>query len=215
MSRRRKVLLYVGVLLVGGVVLALILAALSGNGLAGIRFLRFQKDTGITPMSTPTDLPPASTETLFPTLELPTPESLIPLIETWTSAPTGVAESQPGYSARLDYDASLWALTLDELGSPALVHRQIPYCQLAPAAGRGLPRGWQVDDQFRDNGPVQFEGVTVSQNGVLQFINYFGGDGIILTGFQLSFQEQVDECVRAAETILATLSSTLAPVSNP
>jgi hypothetical protein len=216
MSRRQRVWLLAIVLLVGGASLGWWLLAAPGSGLAGIRFLRFQKDTNVTPMATPTNLPPAPTETLLPTLELPTPESLTPLILEWVSAPTYVAESQPGYAARLQYDDSLWAMTVDELGSPALVHRQIPYCQIAPAAGRGLPRGWQqTDDQFRYIGPVQFEVVTISQNGVTQFANYFGGDGITLTGFQVSFQSQMDECLRAAETVLATLSSTSAPISNP
>lgn len=191
-------------------------AALSGDGLAVLRFLRFQKDTQVTPLATPTNLPPAPTETLIPTLELPTPESLTPLFLDWVSAPTYVAESQPGYAARLTYDDSLWAMTQDELGMPALIHRQIPYCQIAPAAGRGLPRGWQqMDDQFRYVGSIQFEVVTIGQNGTAQFVNYFGGDNIILTGFQVSFQSQTNECIQAAETVLATLTSTDAPVSNP
>ena len=163
-----------------------------------------------TPLTTPTDLPPTPTETLPPTPELPTPASLTQALETWSGAPTYVAESQPGLYFSVEYDGSSWALTEDELGSPALVHRHIPYCQIAPVGGRGLPAGWTVDDQFRAVGEVQYEVVTASQDGVVQFVNYFSG-GAVQTGFQVTFQEQRDECLQAAEAVLATLTSVPAP----
>jgi hypothetical protein len=163
-----------------------------------------------TSLTTPTDLPPTPTETLLPTAELPTPASLTHALETWVGAPTYAAESQPGLYFSVEYDGSSWALTEDELGSPALVHRYIPYCQIAPVGGRGLPAGWTVDDQFRAVGEVQYEVVTASQDGTAQFVNYFSG-GAVQTGFQVTFQEQKDECLQAAEAVLATLTSVPAP----
>ena len=173
-------------------------------------------DQDVTPLATPTDLPPTPTETLPPTPKLPAPESLAPDIQPWVGALTYAAAPQPGYYFRVDYDASLWALTEDETGIPALIHRKIPYCKIVPTGGgRGTPRGWTSDDQFRDVGPIRYEVVTVSQNNVVQFVNYFGSNGVVRTGFQVSFQEQKDMCIQAAETILATLSSVAAPTPTP
>ncbi|HTX93210.1 MAG TPA: hypothetical protein VMC09_18490 [Anaerolineales bacterium] len=168
-------------------------------------------EQAITPLDTPTDLPPTPTETLLPTAELPTPQSTTPILLAWVGAPTD-PQSQPGYDFSVNYDASLWALAEDETGSLALLNRQIPYCKIAATgSGRGLPRGWAVDDQFRDIGAIRYEVVTASQNGVVQFTNYFGGDGIILTGFQVSFNEQGDSCIQMAEIVLASLASIVAP----
>jgi hypothetical protein len=50
---------------------------------------------------------------------------------------------------------------------------------------------------------------------VVQFVNYIGGDGVILTGFQVTFQDQKDTCLQAAETLLATLSSVAVPGPTP
>jgi hypothetical protein len=169
----------------------------------------------ITPLATPTDLPPTPTETLLPTTELPTSQSVTPKLDTWSGAPTYAAESQPGYFFSVVYDVSLWALTEDEVGTLGLLSRKIPYCKIVPIGGRGTPRGWTVDDQFRDIGVIQYEVVTASQNDIVQFVNYFGGDGTVLTGFQVSFQDQKDECIRMAEIILSTLSSTVAPTPTP
>ena len=166
-------------------------------------------------LPTPTDLPPTPTETLLPTPELSTPKPSAPLIGTWTGAPTYQAESQPGYDFLVSYDSSVWGLTENESGVPALVHRNIPYCEIVPMAGRGLPRGWTVDDKFRAIGNIQYEVITAIQNGVVQFVNYFGSDGIVLTGFQVSSQEQMDSCLQAAETVLASLSSLPAPTPTP
>ena len=169
----------------------------------------------ITPLDTPTDLPSTPTETQLPEIELPTPEATVLLLERWVGAPTYAAESQPGYFFRVDYSPALWALVQAETGLPALVHRDIPYCQMTPTAGRGVPRGVTVEDLFRDFGIIRFEVVTVSQNGVPQYVNYFGGDGTILTGFQVSFQEQGTACLQAAEAVLVTLSSVPEPTPTP
>ncbi len=207
MSKRRKRILIGSILTVcAGLAGWKLLAPLTRPAAS----LPLQRVLDITPFETPTEMPPTPTETLLPTPELPTPESLTPVIETWSGAPT-YAESQPGYFFRVDYDASLWSLTEDETGALALIHRNIPYCKIVPTAGRGLPRGWTVDGQFRDIGALRFEVVTASQNGIAQFVNYFGGNGVVLTGFQVSFQEQMEACLQAAETVFATLGSVVAP----
>jgi len=189
-------------------------AAPSAVGPAGIQQPRLQGQ-GITPLATPTDLPPTPTETLLPTPELPTPESLTPTLAAWSASPTYTAESKPGYFFSVTYDTSLWALTEGDAGISGLINRQIPYCQIVPTGGRGLPRGWTVDDQFRDVGVINYEVVTASQNDVVQFVNYFGGDGTILTGFQVTFQDRKDECVSMAEVVLASLASAVAPTPTP
>jgi hypothetical protein len=214
MTLRRKIILLVAILLV--------LAGFTGwrffassDRPGPVSSLRMQQDEEITPLDTPTDLPPTPTETLLPAQELPTPESTLPTIESWIGEPTYLAESQPGFFFRLDYDTSLWALTLDEMGVPALFHRDISYCKIAPATGRGAPRGYTIDNQFRDIGALRFDVTTVSQDGVVQFVNYFGGDAQVKTGFQVSFQEQQEACLQAAETVLAGLTSVLAPTATP
>jgi hypothetical protein len=189
-------------------------AAPDAAGPAGIQQPRLLEQ-GITPLATPTDLQPTPTETLPPPPELPTPESLTPTLATWSASPTYSAESKPGYFFSLTYDASIWALTEGDAGISGLINRQIPYCQIVPTGGRGLPRGWTVDDRFRAIGVINYEIVTASQNDVVQFINYFGGDGTILTGFQVTFQDRKDECVSMTEVVLASLTSVVAPTPTP
>lgn len=177
--------------------------------------MRFQQGEEITPLDTPTDMQPTPTETLLPTPELPTPESTAPVFEAWVDLPTYLAESQPGFAFRVDFNASLWALTLDDMGQPALLHRDIPYCKIAMATGRGMSRDMTAESQFVEIGSYLFEVRTVSRDGVVQFVNYFGGDNVVFTGFQVSFQEQQAECIQAAEIILVTLSSVVAPTATP
>ena len=173
-------------------------------------------DEQVTPLNTPTDLPPTPTETQLPEIELPTPESTVLLLERWIGAPTYAVDSQLGYFFRVDYSPALWALVPDETGQLALVHRDIPYCQMTTASGRGNPRGVTVsNDEFRDIGSLRYEVVTVTQNNVVQYVNYFGGDSLVKTGFQVTFQEQQDACLQAAEGVLATLTSVVAPTPTP
>ncbi len=99
-----------------------------------------------------------------------------------------------------------WSLIPDETGELALINRDIPYCKIVPTAGRGLPRNLvKVDDQFRDIGSLRYEVVTISQNGSIKFVNYFGGDEAVLTGFQVSFEERMEECLQQSELVFATL----------
>lgn len=214
MSLRQKNFIFVFILAACAAYAGWRLFAPEAGGTITAPFRRVALQEDVTPLATPTDLPPTPTETLLPAPELPTPESATPLTLAWAGAPTYL-ESQPGYDFRLEYEDALWALTEDETGQPALLHRQLPYCKIAPTGGRGLLRGGSVESEFREIGPYLFEVVTVSQDGVVQFVNYFGGDGVVLTGFQVSFREQVDECLQAAETVLATLSFTLAPTPTP
>ena len=52
-------------------------------------------------------------------------------------------------------------------------------------------------------------------NGVKQFVNYTGGDGNILTAFEVSFQDQADQCLTDAETVLAELKSVAITQATP
>lgn len=161
----------------------------------------------------PTALVASLTSTLLPTPELPTPESQTTVFEAWSGQPTYAEESEPGFDFRVEYDISRWALIQNETGFPALVHRDLPYCQIIATAGRGLPRGWTVESTFRTIGVLEFEVAVVSQGGQVQFVNYFGRSGQIVTGFQVSFLEQMETCLADAETVFATLTS--APAATP
>lgn len=168
---------------------------------------RMANQADVTLPATPTDFPPIPTETLPPMRPLPSPELTMPASEAWIGPPTNASDSTLGYDFRLDYDPSAWALTTDDMGNTALYHRDIPYCKIIPIAGRGIPRDWTVNDQFRSLGQIRYEVVTVSQGGFVRYVNYFGGDGFILTGFQVSSQALQQDCYPAAEVVLATLSS--------
>lgn len=168
-----------------------------------------------TPEPSATALVASLTPTLLPTPELPTLESTLPALETWSSQPTYLEESEAGLDFRLSYDSLVWALIENEGGLPALVHRNIPYCQIVPTAGRGMPRGWTVESVFREIGSLQFEVATASQEGQVKFVNYFGRAGGIVTGFQVSFEEQMEACLSDAEVVFATLTSALAATPTP
>ena len=130
----------------------------------------------------------------------------------WDGVPTYLGESLPGYSFRVTYDPDLWALTTDQFGFPALAHRQIPTCVISVTSGRGLPGSMSVEHDTLQAGNITFDVGKVYENGVLKFVTYTGGNGTIITGFQVSFEELVDECLLDAETVLATLKSV--PVSQ-
>jgi hypothetical protein len=159
-----------------------------------------------TPTATPTELPTES-----PTSTTGTPIAL----ETWTGEPT-YPESLPGYLFRLDYDPDIWMMEKDLQDEPSLVHKTIDRCAFTRAVGRGLLPGWSVDDDtFKWIGTIKYEVVSVSRNGELQYVNYFGGDGTVFTGFQVKFETLAEDCLRDAETVLATLSSALVPTPTP
>jgi hypothetical protein len=110
------------------------------------------------------------------------------------------------------YDPDLWALTTDQFGFPALAHRQVPDCVVSVTSGRGLPGNMNVEHDILPIEKITFDVGNVYENGVLKFVTYTGGDGTIITGFQVNFEKLVDECILDAETVLATLRSV--PVSQ-
>ena len=152
-----------------------------------------------TPILTP-ELIPADT----PTPSIPTPGEA--LIETWTGKPN-YPESAPGMLYQLQYDSNRWIFAENQFGQTVLSHLLINGCILSPTVGRGLPPNYIAESTFRTIEDLQFEVVTISENRIPRYMNYFGGDGTIFIGFQLSFQEYADVCIQEAESILATLIS--------
>lgn len=165
-----------------------------------------------TPQPTPTQLLPTPTETPLPPLELPTELPNAPALLVWDGTPTYLGDSQPGYAFRVSYNPDLWALTKDQFGYPALGHRGIPYCVISVTSGRGLPANITVEQDILYTSTVTFYVGTAFENGVRKFVTYTGGDGRIITAFQVSFEEQADECLTDAVTVLTTLRSV--PISQ-
>jgi hypothetical protein len=165
-----------------------------------------------TPQPSPTQALPTPTDTPLPTLELPTEVVNPPAKLVWDGTPTYPGESTPGYAFRVTYDPELWALTTDQFGFPALGHRNIAGCVISVTSGRGLPGDMSVEHDVLYTGNVTFDVGKVSENGVLKFVTYTGGDGTIITGFEVTFEDQVDECLADAVTVLSTLTSV--PVSQ-
>ena len=160
----------------------------------------------------PTRVVATPTDTPLPTLELPTEVVNPPPRMVWDGTPTYLGESTPGYSFRVTYDPEVWALTTDQFGFPALGHRVIPRCVISVTSGRGLPLNMTVEHEIVDTGDVTFDVGRVYENGVLKFVTYTGGNGTIVTGFQVDFAEDVDQCLEDALTLLSTLTSV--PVSQ-
>jgi len=174
-----------------------------------------------TPTFTPTsgpftiDLSPVPTETALPTIELPTEVKYPPALQIWDGLPTYLAESRPGFYFRLHFDPSVWALTTDQFGFPALSHRQVPGCMIAPTSGRGMTLNATVDHDVRHIGAISYQVDTAYVNGVRQFVNYSGGEGNIYTAFGVTFQDQADQCLTDAETVLAGLRSVAISEATP
>lgn len=164
--------------------------------------------------STPvaTQIIPTPTDTPLPTLELPTEAVNNPARMVWDGTPTYLAESTPGYAFRVTYDPDLWALTTDQFGFPALGHRNIESCVISVTSGRGLPGNMTVEHEVLYTDDITFDVGRAFENGALKFVTYTGGDGTIITGFEVSFEEQVDECLADAVTVISTLTSV--PVSQ-
>jgi hypothetical protein len=164
-----------------------------------------------TPESTQTPAP-TLTETPLPPLDIPTEVTNAPAKMVWDGAPTYPGDSQPGFAFRVTYDPTLWAVTIDQMGFPALGHRNIPYCAITPASGRGLPQNMNVEHDILYLDNVFYDVNTAYQDGVKKFVIYSGGDKIVFTGFEVIFQEQANECLADAVTVLSTLQSV--PVSQ-
>jgi hypothetical protein len=163
----------------------------------------------LTPSTAPTSpgFVGTPTETPLPPLELPTPLENAPTRLAWDGEPTYPGDSRPGYSFRVMYDPDIWALTTDSYGYPAIGHRGIEYCVVAPAMGHGLPANITVDHDFRKIGLIEYEINTAYLSGVRQFVTYIGGDTNIYTGFEVTFKEEADLCIKEAEVVLGTLTS--------
>lgn len=160
-----------------------------------------------------TSLPAALTETQLPPLELPTLMANAPALLAWDGVPTYPGDSKPGYFFRVLYSPAIWALTSDNYGFPAIAHRGIEYCVVAPISGGGLPADMRVEHEIRRINGIAYEvGIAYTNDGVKQFVSYVGGDANIYTGFQVNFQhiafnDSVDLCLQEAEVVLATLIS--------
>ena len=164
-----------------------------------------------TPAPTPT-LAITQTETPLPPLDLPTEAVNAPALMVWDGMPSYLADSTPGFAFRVTYDPSLWAVTADQFGFPALGHRNIEYCVIAVTSGRGLPANVTVEHDILYLSGITFDVGIGYENGVKKFVTYTGGDRVILTAFEVTFQEQADECLADAVTVLSTLRSV--PVSQ-
>jgi hypothetical protein len=182
-----------------------------------------------TPVATPTSVPtetsaptetPAPTrtaaitptDTALPTLVLPTEAVNAPVSQVWDGVPTYPGDSQPGFYFRVSYDPTVWALTTDQFGFPALGSRTIPNCVISVTSGRGLPPNMSVEHEMLQTENITFDVGTALENGVKKFVTFTGGDGKVITAFEVSFDEQSDACVKDAVTVLSTLKSV--PVSQ-
>jgi hypothetical protein len=72
-----------------------------------------------------------------------------------------------------------------------------------------------VEHDMLNLGDVTFDVGNVFENGVLKFVTYTGGDGRIVTGFQVNFEEQADECRAYALAVISTLTSVPASQATP
>ena len=168
-----------------------------------------------TPAPTQTQILPTLTDTPLPTLELPTEIVNAPQRLVWDGLPTYPGDSTPGFVFRVSYDPDLWALTTDQFGFPALAHRTIAGCVISVAAGRGLPANMSVEHDVLSLGDANFDVGNVFENGVLKFVTYTGGNGTIITGFQVNFEERTEECRAEAVRVISTLTSVPASQATP
>ncbi|HET6596270.1 MAG TPA: hypothetical protein VFG81_11635 [Anaerolineales bacterium] len=164
---------------------------------------------------TSTQIPETPTDTPLPTLDLPTEIVNAPEQLAWDGVPTYLAESTPGFAFRVRYAPDIWALTTDQFGFAALAHRTIPGCVISVTSGRGLPINMTVEHEMLTMNDVTFDVGNVFENGVLKFITYTGGNANIITGFQLDFEEQPEQCRSDAITVLSTLMSVRASQATP
>jgi hypothetical protein len=184
-------------------------------------FQSLEAPTRILPQASSTSEPTSTqsvatlTDTPLPTLDLPTEAVNAPEQMVWDGAPTYLAESTPGFAFRVRYDPQLWALTTDQFGFPALAHRNIPGCIISVTSGRGLPPNLNVEHDVLNLENVTFDVGNVFENGVLKFVTFTGGNGTIITGFQVNFEEQADECRAYAFVVLSTLTAVRASQATP
>lgn len=167
------------------------------------------------PEATPTEVLPTPTETPLPKLDLPGLIPNAPSLLAWDGTPTYLGDSLSGFDFRVMYDPEIWALTEDQFGYPALGHREIPYCVISVTSGRGLPPNISVEQDVLYTDTVTLYVGTAYEDGVKKFVTYTGGDGTIITAFEVAFEEQADECLADAEEVITTLRSVPASLATP
>ncbi|HEY5731538.1 MAG TPA: hypothetical protein VIS72_15935 [Anaerolineales bacterium] len=163
----------------------------------------------------PTEILPTLTETPLPPLDLPALIPNAPSLLAWDGTPTYLGDSQPGFDFRVMYDPDVWALTQDQFGYPAIGHRTIPFCVISVTSGRGLPANISVEQDILYTDKVTLYVSTAFENGVKKFVTYTGGDGTIITAFQVVFEEQADDCLADAEMVIKSLRSVPASLATP
>ena len=163
----------------------------------------------------PTQVLPTPTETLLPPIDMPALLPNAPSLLAWDGTPTYLGDSLPGFDFRVMYDPDVWGLTEDQFGYPAIAHRAIEYCVISVTSGRGLPANISVEQDILYTDRVTLYVGTAFENDVKKFVTYTGGDGTIITGFMVSFDGQVDECLADAETVITTLRSVPASLATP
>lgn len=172
------------------------------------------------PTSTPAPTNPptpaaTSTETPLPTLDLPTEVVNAPALMVWDGVPTYLGDSTPGFDFRVTYDPDLWAVTTDQFGFATLAHREIAGCVISVTAGRGLPPNVSVEHEILRTDTVTFDVATAFENGTKKFVTYTGGDGNIITAFEVSFTDESEACIADAVTVLSTLRSVSSARATP
>lgn len=155
------------------------------------------------------------TETPLPTLELPTEIVNAPALMVWDGVPTYLGDSTPGFGFRVTYDPDLWAVTTDQFGFASLAHREIAGCVISVTAGRGLPPSISVEHEMLRTDTLAFDVGTAFENGVKKFVTYTGGDGNIITAFEVSFVEESEACIADSVIVLTTLRSVPASQATP
>lgn len=161
------------------------------------------------PIPSPTVTP---TDTPLPPLVPPTLPPFPPQKELWQGEPVYSADSKPGYLFQLEYATLEWGLSTDYSGAPALVHRNLPGCFITIAPPRGLPPGAQVETFQQTLGQVTFDvSIVYGANGEIQFMTFSGGDGNILTAFQVNLGSEQEACRQAVERLLSTFRSVPQP----
>ena len=167
----------------------------------------------VTPAPTQTSIP---TDTALPTLELPTEVVNAPATAVWDGVPTYLGDSTPGYDFRVTYDPDIWAVTTDQFGFQSLAHRNIPNCVISETAGRGLPPTMNVEHDVLKTDTINFDVGTAYENGVKKFVTFTGGDGNVITAFEVSFDPATsDACLKDAVAVLTTLRSVPASRATP
>jgi hypothetical protein len=79
-----------------------------------------------------------------------------------------------------------------------------------------LPPSLTVEHDILRTDTVTFDVGTVLENGVRKFVTYTGGDGNIITAFEVSFdQESADACIADAVAVLTTLRSVPSSRATP